>query len=82
MYICIYIYMYIWSPPLRPPNMLFILIFTIKNCYFQCSHVIQTICSHTVFLCMDIFIKPYSQTVREGSFEGNGKTITTKKHIK
>ena len=34
------------------------------------------------FLCMDIFIKPYSQTVREGSFEGNGKTITTKKHIK
>ena len=34
------------------------------------------------FLCMDIFIKQYSQTVREGSFEGNGKTITTKKHIK
>ena len=82
-YIYIYIYIYIYGhpPPTTPQHAVHPdiynkkLLFSMFACY---TKYMFTYC----FLCMDIFIKPYSQTVREGSFEGNGKTITTKKHIK
>ena len=77
----IYIYIYGHPPPTTPQHAVHPdiynkkLLFSMFACY---TKYMFTYC----FLCMDIFIKPYSQTVREGSFEGNGKTITTKKHIK
>ena len=75
---CIYL---IHTPPTTPRHAVHPDIYKKKllfSMFARYTNYMFTYC----FLCMDIFIKPYSQTVREGSFEVNGKTITTKKHIK